>query len=111
MYRNENELMVKSVDAPALTEQSSQLPIRVLLRNFHPQPVEGTLTLKEISEGQGVELPGSPRRVVLHPGLNSGTFQRALTKQEKSYTYEATFQPDNLPRDRVQNTRATTHEI
>jgi len=111
IYRNENEVMVQSVEAPALTEQSAQLPIRVLLRNFHSQPVEGTLTLKEVSEGQGVELPGSPRRVVLHPGLNSVKFQRALTKQEKSYTYEATFQPDNLPGDRVQNNRATTHVI
>jgi uncharacterized membrane protein len=111
IYRNENEVMVQSVEAPALTEQSAQLPIRVLLRNFHSQPVEGTLTLKEVSEGQGVEVPGSPRRVVLHPGLNSVKFQRALTKQEKSYTYEAAFQPDNLPGDRVQNNRATTHVI
>src|SRR6266852_7470384 len=107
IYRNENEVMVQSVEAPAITEQSALLPIRVLLRNFHPQPVEGTLTVKEVSEGQGVELPGSPRRVVLHPGLNSVRFQRALTKQEKSYTYEAAFQPDNLPGDRVQNNRAT----
>jgi uncharacterized membrane protein len=111
IYRNENEVMVQSVEAPALTEQSAQLPIRVLLRNFHSQPVEGTLTLKEVSEGQGLEVPGSPRRVVLHPGLNSIRFQRALTKQEKSYTYEAAFQPDNLPGDRVQNNRATTHVI
>jgi uncharacterized membrane protein len=111
IYRNENEVMVQSVEAPAITEQSALLPIRVLLRNFHPQPVEGTLTVKEVSEGQGVELPGSPRRVVLHPGLNSVKFQRALTKQEKSYTYEAAFQPDNLPGDRVQNNRATTHVI
>jgi uncharacterized membrane protein len=111
IYRNENEVMVQSVEAPALTEQSAQLPIRVLLRNFNSQPVEGTLTLKEVSEGQGVELAGSPRRVTLHPGLNSVRFQRALTKQEKSYTYEATFQPDNLPGDRVQNNRATTHVI
>ncbi len=111
VYRNENEVMVQSVEAPPVTEQSSQVPIRVLIRSFHPQMVEGTLTIKEFSEGQGVQVPGSPRRVVLHPGLNPFSFKRSLTKQEKSYTYEATFQPDNLPGDRVQNNRATTHVI
>jgi uncharacterized membrane protein/Mg-chelatase subunit ChlD len=111
VYRNENEVMVQSVEAPPVTEQSSQIPIRVLVRSLHPQMVEGTLTVKEFSEGQGVQVPSSPRRVALHPGLNSFTFKRSLTKQEKSYTYEATFQPDNLPGDRVQNNRATTHVI
>jgi uncharacterized membrane protein len=111
MYRNENEVMVQSVEAPPVTEQSSQIPIRVLVRSFHPQMVEGTLTVKEFSEGQGVQVPGSPRRVVLHPGLNPFSFKRSLTKQERSYTYEATFQPDNLPGDRVQNNRATAHVI
>src|SRR5439155_8005768 len=31
-YRNENEVLVQSVEAPPKTEQGSRLPIRVLIR-------------------------------------------------------------------------------
>ena len=33
-YRNENEVLVQSVEAPPKTEQGSRLPIRVLVRSY-----------------------------------------------------------------------------
>src|SRR5262249_50799410 len=61
------------------------------------------------------------RTVRLHLGLNPFTFERPLTDEQRSYTYEAEFQPlhvedergnvvqKGLPRDRVQNNRASAH--
>lgn len=121
--RRENEVLVQSVEAPARTEQSAQLPIRVLIRNSSPNLVEGLLTLKQLTKGQSTTVPGSPKTVVLRPGLNSITFKQELVNQQESYTYEAVFQPtrvlnekdevleENLRGDRVQNNRATTHVI
>ncbi len=122
-YKNENEVLVQSVEAPPITEQSSQLPIRVLLRSYNPRAVEGLLTLKQVVNGVGTPVPGAPLRVRLNPGLNSVPFKQSLTKQQQSYTYEAVFHPervvdgageeaqDGLAGDRVQNNRATTHVI
>lgn len=126
-YRNETEVLVSSVEAPSVTEQSSQLPLRVLIRNFNPRMVEGILTLNQVTEGQTIPVPPSPVRVQLRPGLNSIPFKKSLTKQQESYTYEAIFQPDAVvdvkgeplaeasaalkAQDRVLNNRATTHVI
>lgn len=122
--RNDNEVLVQSVEAPTLTEQSSQLSIRVLLRSYNPNIVQGILKLYQVSGGRRVQVPG-PRedRVELRPGLNPFTFKHKVEKKDESYTYEATFEPERvindkrevvapgLPGDRVQNNRASTHVI
>jgi uncharacterized membrane protein len=122
-YRNQNEVLVQSVEAPPLIEQSSQLPIRVLLRSYNPQTVVGTLTLRQLSGGQSALVPPSPMVVRLRPGLNSVTFKQSLAKQQQSYTYEAIFQPMEVVDEqrgvtrlgkgdyRPENKRATTHVI
>lgn len=124
-YRNESEVMVQSVEAPALTEQGARLPIRVLVRSFNPNPVIGMLTLRQLSDGQSEIVGGKPIRVRIRPGLNSVPFPtRQLAGKEQSYTYEAVFQPEAvemadgqkvrryLPgEDRVENNRATTHVV
>lgn len=122
-FRNENEVLVQSVEAPAVTEQSSQVPIRVLIRSYNSALVEGIVSLRQVVGGVGKHVEGSPRKVILRPGLNSITFKQGLTKQQESYTYEAVFDPERvlnekgemmragLPGDRVQNNRATTHVI
>jgi uncharacterized membrane protein/Mg-chelatase subunit ChlD len=132
-YRNESEVLVQSVEAPPLTEQSSQVPIRVLLRSYNPHTVAGLLTLRQIAQdevaGGKVQpqparvVPPSPMRVTLRPGLNSFSFRQALTGQPQAYTYEAVFQPTGvldddgrviateLAGDRTENNRATTHVI
>src|SRR5581483_8478302 len=51
-YRNENEVLVQSVEAPPTTEQGARLPIRVLIRSYNPRMVTGTLALRQLSEGQ-----------------------------------------------------------
>jgi uncharacterized membrane protein len=122
-YRNQNEVLVHSVEAPPQTEQSSRVPIRVLIRSYNPHTVSGTLTLRQISEGQSVLVAPSPMQVRLRPGLNSIPFKQTLSKQQQSYTYEAVFQPHEVIEDeggviplgkedyRPENKRATTHVI
>jgi uncharacterized membrane protein len=121
-YRNENEVLVQSVEAPPRTEQGARLPIRVLVRSYNPRPVVGMLVLKQITEGESFAVPPSPKRVELRPGLNAFSFQQPLTRQQQSYTYQAIFQPEGvkdengewvsgLQGDRVQNNSATTHVV
>jgi uncharacterized membrane protein len=121
-YRNENEVLVERVEAPPKTEMGSRVPIRVLLRSYHPRTVFGTLKLDQITDGVRVPVRPSPRPVQLHPGLNAITFQQPLTNQQQSYTYEAIFLPQGfvneqgqqvrgLAGDRVENNRATTHVV
>jgi uncharacterized membrane protein len=131
-YKNENEVLVERVEAPSLTEQGARLPIRVLIRSYNPRMVTGTLSLRQLSEGAvapvaieagpGVKERGPPAVVQLKPGLNAFSFRQTLEGVQKSYTYEAIFQPlesvsergevvRGLAGDRVQNNSATTHVV
>jgi uncharacterized membrane protein len=130
-YRNENEVLVQSVEAPPVTTQSAQVPIRVLIRSYNPNRVRGTLTLKQITQAldkNGKIVPvinpvAEPQTVVVPPGLSSFTFKQTLADKDQSYTYEAIFTPtavvdergqivsEGLPDDRTENNRATTHVI
>jgi uncharacterized membrane protein len=121
--RNEDEVLVERVDAPPLVELGSQVPIRVLVRSYNPNVVVGLLTLKQITE-EKTSLVGPPLRVRLHLGLNPFSFTRPVTDQQRSYTYEAEFQPEAIedaqgnvvfegrpPGDRPQNNRASAHVV
>jgi uncharacterized membrane protein len=121
-YRNENEVLVQSVEAPTKTELGTRLPIRVLVRSYNPRVVYGTLVLKQITDGEEVPVPPSPAKVKLRPGLNPFSFKQPLSNQQRSYTYRAIFQPEavesergeitpGLEGDRVQNNSATTHVV
>src|SRR5262249_50603225 len=95
-YRNENEILVENVVAPSLTEQSSQLPIRVEIRSYNPRLVEGLRLWRQRGVGGGTPVPPTPVRLRVQPGLNSFTFKQTLAKQQGSYTYEATFMPERV---------------
>jgi uncharacterized membrane protein len=121
-YKNDNEVLVQAVEAPSKTEQGSRVPIRVLIRSYNPRTVWGTITLKQVTEGESLPVPGSPLRVQLKPGLNTFQFAQPLNNQQGSYTYHAIFQPEaslndkgemvvGLAGDRVQNNSATTHVV
>lgn len=132
-YRNENEVLVERVEAPPTTEQGARLPIRVLVRSYNPRPVTGTLKLEQLSEGAapalvgieagpGVRERGPPAVVTLRPGLNAFSFKQSLEAVQRSYTYQAVFQPietvndrgevvRGLTGDRVQNNSASTHVV
>src|SRR5262249_43780052 len=121
-YRNENEVLVQSVEAPPRTELGSRLPIRVLVRSYNPRTVYGTLILKQIADGESVPVAPPPAKVRVRPGLNPFTFKQPLSSQQRSYTYQAIFQPEGvgdeqgpdrvgLEGDRVQNNSATTHVV
>ncbi len=137
-YRNENEVLVQAVEAPAQTAKGVRLPVRVLVRNAHPtRVVEGSLELVQLRDrelrpipvvnGPGVvERPNAPGpvKVRLKPGLNVVRFRDRADDPEAdaevSFSYRATFlptrsfEPDGgsvvagLPGDRSANNRATT---
>jgi uncharacterized membrane protein len=120
--KNENEVLIQSVDAVSQTDETSFLTVRVLLRNYNPKPVVGTLTLVRRSEGRETMVADPPPLVRLEPGLNSIPFKDRLNQQRQSYTYEAVFEPkgvqvapgdvrEGLAGDRWQNNRATTHVV
>ena len=125
--KSANEVLVERIEAPPYTDKDARVPLRVILRSYHPDVVVGTLTVKQTSEGHSSDVPGSPKKnVALQPGLNSFTFKQPLSSEQRSYTYEAEFLPEavfkqegrnlvqiakGLPGDRPQNNRATTHVV
>jgi hypothetical protein len=125
--RNEEEVLVERVDAPPLVERGTKIPIRVLVRSHNPQIVFGRLVLRQITDqGDGKANPVkviAQRDVLLRLGLNVFAFDRPLADEQRSYTYEAEFQPlgiqnergevvqKGLPGDRVQNNRAAAHVV
>ena len=89
-YKNENEVLVHSVEAPPVTTTGTQLPLRVLLRNTSStRVVRGVLELLRVGlnadgsekieqvaiendQPQVLDAPmGKPATVVLQPGLNA----------------------------------------
>jgi uncharacterized membrane protein len=139
--RNENEVLIQSVEAPTQTEQGSRVPIRVLIRSYNPKIVRGELTVTQKSTevlptgeaiapsvpvpivgGPGVEKDGIPAIVQLRPGLNPFSFKQTLAGAKTSYTFEAKFTPlavidengvqtAGLPGDRGENNQAQTHVV
>jgi uncharacterized membrane protein len=126
-FRNDHEVLVEALEAPSRTEQGARVPIRVLIRSFNPRPVVGKLTLRRIEvrddgKGQNEEIvKPTPQSVLVRQGLNSFKIEEDRLEQ-KSYTYEATFEPEGildeegkqlevLVGDRVQNNRVTTHVV
>jgi hypothetical protein len=121
--RNEDEVLIERVEAPSQIEQGGKAPIRVMVRSYNPNIVVGKLTLKQITEGESRPV-GQPATVRLKKGLNPFSFSRQLTDEQRSYTYEAEFQPEAIededgkvlhkgrpPGDRVQNNRASAHVV
>jgi hypothetical protein len=126
-FRNENEVLVQSVEAPPVSAIGARLPIRVLVRNSHPtKEVTGRMSLIRTGgelNGQAVDVDRDiaiedspqvldttkkPARVVLKPGLNVFKFRDdEQTRKDTSYTYKAKFDPDvAIAGDRVANNRA-----
>ena len=112
-FRNENEVLIQSIEAPPLTVQGGRLPVRILIRNAHPtREVDGELEVLRLGR-QGFNLEGTevpiqiedgpqvldakhPPRVRLVPGLNVFRFRDLVREQagtESSYTYKANFKP------------------
>lgn len=113
-YRNENEVLVQSVEAPRITAAGTRVPIRVLVRNASPNRVViGRLELVRVGPGpdgtEAMELMPiddanpdviengdgrKPPLVKLNPGLNSFRFfDKASGTKDSSYSYRSTFTP------------------
>ncbi len=130
-----NEVLVERIEAPPYTDKDARVPLRVILRSYHPQVVVGTLTLSKMSLTKrrdpetGQFEPAfdkqelAPTRVKLKQGLNVFYLQQPGARKEESYTYEAKFVPDHvetatgqlvqkgLPGDRIENNRASVNII
>ncbi len=136
-YKQENEVLIQSVEAPPRTAKGTRLPVRVLVRNAHPtRVVIGTLELLQNRDGTERPIPlvgaregdQSPYTVRVPPGLTPFTFRDKAEggkpgEDELSFTYRAVFVPletrnpddtgrqPGLPGDRIQNNRAMAHVI
>ncbi|MFO0937009.1 MAG: VWA domain-containing protein [Gemmataceae bacterium] len=109
-----DEVRIVSVEAPPNTQAGARLPLRVIVRNEHPnRVVDGLLELVQIRTDRGqqierqvdIEVDGDtrdrvldksklPARVRLYPGSNVFRFRdRAESRGESSYSYRATFVP------------------
>src|SRR5260370_28066975 len=47
--KKQNEILVERIQAPALTEKDSRLPLRVVIRRFHPQVGVAPVNLRNIT--------------------------------------------------------------
>jgi uncharacterized membrane protein len=133
--RSANEVLVERIEAPPYTDKDSRVPLRVILRSYHPQIVAGTLTLTKFTLTKRVDAetgiirpefepqPVMSAKVKLKQGLNVFYHQQPGAKKDDSYTYEAKFVPDHvetaegrlvqkgLPGDRIENNRASVNII
>jgi hypothetical protein len=95
-----------------------------------PAGLERLLALKKAGQTVVLNLRRNPVKIIavrdparLRLGLNSFAFDRPLTDEQRSYSYEAEFEPvlvqdekgkviqRGLPGDRVQNNRASAHVV
>jgi len=130
--RSPNEVLVERIEAPNQIAKDSRLPLRVVLRSYHPDVVVGDLHLsKRGLQLQRVDdekqempvfqpLPVLTSRVKLKQGLNVFFFEQPGLRQDEAFSYQAKFVPvrvetaagkklfDGLPGDRIQNNEAST---
>lgn len=116
----QNEILVERIEAPPITERDARLPMRIVVRSFHPQVVVANLHLRKINfdpiqDGKGDR---QTMTVKLHQGLNVYYFQQTGAKEDTVFAYEATVVPlrvetpegalvhKDLPGDRVDNNEA-----
>ena len=123
--KHQNEILVVRIEAPALTEKDSRLPLRVVIRSFHPQVVVARVNLRKITFDPALdgkedeeERARNSTIVKLRQGLNVYSFQQAGAKDDTAFAYEATVIPlhvetdqgafvhKGLPGDRVDNNEA-----
>jgi uncharacterized membrane protein len=125
--KHQNEILIERLEAPAITEKDARLPLRVVIRSFHPQIVVARLNLRKITFDPAANDKGakddkernrlSPE-VKLRQGLNVFYFQQAGAKDDTVLAYEATVIPlrvetpegrelmKGLPGDRIDNNEA-----
>lgn len=129
-HRNMNEVLVERVDAPAITEKDSRLPMRVLVRSHHPQIVAGKLQLYKNSLNMKLAADAKAdtvfesklimeSEVKLRYGLNAFNITQPGAAKDDAYIYEVKFVPNRVENerglvlqrdfagDRVENNRAS----
>jgi len=131
-FRNENEILIQSIESPSAAALGQRLPVRVLIRNTSPdRVVDGRLEVVKSATGETVPIElepndqvlelGQPPKVRLFPGLNVFRFRDKVDPQgDKSFTFRATFAPlesrpvagglarSGVPGDRIENNRVET---
>ena len=120
----QNEILVERIEAPPITEKDARLPLRVVIRSYHPQIVVAQLNLRKLTFDPALQAKDDQERaknsliVKLRQGLNVYYFQQAGAKDDTAFAYEATVVPlrvetatgalvhKDLPGDRVDNNAA-----
>jgi Mg-chelatase subunit ChlD/uncharacterized membrane protein len=129
--RNEDEILIEHISAPRVTERGGKAAVTVQVRSYNPNIVVAKMTLKQTTdtgEEKQILTTGPDKKpgveVRLRRGLNTYVFERPLTDEQQSYSYEAEVEPLRIesekgdvlfrgrpPRDRVQNNRAVAHVV
>ncbi len=123
--KQQNEILIERIEAPPVTEKDTRLPLRVVIRSFHPQIVVAQLNVRKLMFDPALELKQDAKErgknstiVKLHQGLNVYYFQQTGAKDDTVFAYEATVVPlrvethqgalvhKDLPGDRVDNNEA-----
>jgi uncharacterized membrane protein len=105
--RNQNEILVERIEAPAVTEADTRMPIRIVIRSYNPNTVVGRMSLTKTSLQMTVDAkdPTGQLKVAYRPfpvedklvrvrlGLNAFYLQQPGLQEGESYTYEAKFVP------------------
>ncbi len=121
--KHQNEILIERLEAPAVTEKDTRLPLRVVIRSFHPDIVVARLNLRKITFDPARDARDDKQNrlspeVKLRQGLNVFYFQQAGAKDDTVFAYEATVIPlrvetpdgrklmDGLPGDRIDNNEA-----
>jgi uncharacterized membrane protein len=120
--KHQNEILVDRIEAPAATEKGTQLPMRVVIRSFHPDVVVAQLNLRKIildpAREDDPQLAPVSTIVKLRQGFNVYVFQQAGAKHDTAFAYEASVVPIHveteegklqargLPGDRFDNNKA-----
>lgn len=104
-FRFENEVLVERVDVPSEVRPDQDIPLRVVIRNFAPRRVTGTLTVTRTFD---TKVDSARQRTVLEPGLNvlQAKWPARLVVPGGVSNYRAVFAPDMLPNDRADNNEA-----
>ncbi|MBI3821126.1 MAG: VWA domain-containing protein [Planctomycetes bacterium] len=119
--KHQNEILVERIEAPSVTQKGARLPLRVVVRSFHPQVVVAELNLRKITFDAVPDPKGADKHstiVKLRQGLQVFTFQETGARDDSAFAYEATVVPlhvetpegvvvhRKLPGDRVDNNEA-----
>ena len=79
--KHQNEILVERIEAPAVTEKGARLPLRVVVRSFHPQVVVAQLSLRKITFDPLLDLQAENAKSSTIVKLRQGLQRRSRSRK------------------------------